>query len=749
MTTIPLILALFAAAPADTWPAFRGTGDSLTSSSGLPLKWSATENVRWKVTLGGYGQSSPVVWKDGVYCTSAKGGSKETLLIARYDADLGRLIWQKEFPATQTVKVSDYVSRSAPTPVVDSDRVYAFFESGDVIAVQHNGQVAWKRSLTSEYGRFVGNHGVGSSLAMTDKAIIVLVETDGPAYLLAMDKATGKNLWKVDRKPRVSWSSPIVAPSQNGERIYLSSNGVVECYSAADGKQVWSLNGVDGNTVASPTVTEDLVLIGSSKSGSNFAIRRGGKGPLAEDRIAWKANGVTSSFGSPLVHQGYAWYVNKAGATTCLDLKTGKEQWTVRLPAPCWCSPVGAGDRVYFFCRNGETVVMEAAAKARKLAENEIPTKDRLYGVAVVSGSFILRMGEELVCVGAAKNEPVSDIPAATDKDAQVAEIPADSDEPPTSPQEARPMPYPDLPEGITSFGAAVAGRHLYIYGGHKGTAHRYSTADQTDAFLRLNLDKPKGWEELPSGPRLQGLALVAHKGLLYRIGGFAARNAPEDDHDLWSVDDVARFDPATGKWESLPPLPEPRSSHDAAVVGDSIFVVGGWAMHGEKKTSWHQTAWKLDLTKKPLKWEAIAEPPFQRRALALAAHEDRLYVIGGMQKEGGPTTAVSIYDPAADKWREGPALQGEPMEGFGNSAFSAGDGLFSSTYKGRLQTLSEKSDGWQPVRQLDHARFFHRMLPLSKDSLLIVGGANMESGKVLDLETVPATAAESTPAPK
>ncbi len=740
MSTIPLILALFASAPADSWPAFRGTGDSLTTSNGLPLKWSEKANVRWRATLGGYGQSSPVAWKDGVYCTSAKGGEKETLLIARYDVDLGRLIWQKEFPATQTVKVSDYVSRSAPTPVVDGERVYAFFESGDVIAVQHNGQVAWKRSLTTEYGKFVGNHGVGSSPAITDKAVILLVETDGPAYLLAIDKATGKNLWKVDREPRVSWSSPIVASAENGERIFLSSNGVVECYSAADGKQIWSLDGVDGNTVASPTVTENLVLIGSSKSGSNLAVRRGGTGKLTADRIAWKANGVTSSFGSPLVHRGHAWYVNKAGAATCLDLATGKEQWTERLPAPCWCSPVGAGDRVYFFCRNGETVVMEAAGEARKLAENSIPTEDRVYGVAAVSGSFILRTGEELVCVGAAKKQAVSDIPAADDIRAQVAEIPADAETPVTGKQESKPMTYPELPEGITSFGAALAGHHLYIYGGHKGTAHRYSTADQTDAFLRLDLEDPERWEELPSGPKLQGLALVAHDGLLYRLGGFAARNAPEEDHDLWSVDEVARFDPAAGKWESLPPLPEPRSSHDAAVVGDSIYVVGGWAMQGEKATRWHQTAWKLDLTKKPLKWEPIARPPFERRALAVAAYRDRLYVIGGMQKEGGPTTAVSIYDPAADKWREGPALKGEPMEGFGNAAFSAGDSLFSSTYKGRLQSFHPKSEGWRPVRQLDHARFFHRMLPLGADSLLIVGGANMETGKVLDLESVPAS---------
>ena len=127
--------------------------------------------------------------------------------------------------------------------------------------------------------------------------------------------------------------------------------------------------------------------------------------------------------------------------------------------------------------------------------------------------------------------------------------------------------PLTDLPRGITSFGAAVIGDWLYVYGGHFGRPHHYSNTSQSDELSRLNLRRPADWETIAKGPRLQGLAMVAHGGKLYRVGGFTAHNEEDDDHDLRSVADFVRFHPETGKWESLPSLPEPRSSHDAVVI--------------------------------------------------------------------------------------------------------------------------------------------------------------------------------------
>ncbi len=305
----------------------------------------------------------------------------------------------------------------------------------------------------------------------------------------------------------------------------------------------------------------------------------------------------------------------------------------------------------------------------------------------------------------------------------------------------------PDLPELVTSFGGAVCDGYLYIYGGHTGDAHSYSTAEQGNQLRRVSLDGGE-WETLADGPHLQGLALVSHGGKLYRIGGFTAKNAEGEDHDLWSQESVAAFDPETGEWSDLAPLPEPRSSHDAAVVGDTIYVVGGWMLAGEKESVWHETAWAMDLACDTLEWKSVPTAPFRRRALTTAAHQGKLYVIGGMQEEGGPTAETAIFDPESQAWSEGPALvtsdadkaQGGPpagITGFGASAFATGGQLFVSTITGDLQCFSNDGKKWKIVTQMPTARFFHRMLPLDDQRLLVVGGANMKVGKFAEIEVL------------
>ncbi len=302
---------------------------------------------------------------------------------------------------------------------------------------------------------------------------------------------------------------------------------------------------------------------------------------------------------------------------------------------------------------------------------------------------------------------------------------------------------YPDLPRGITSFGAAVIGDWLYVYGGHFGRPHHYSNTSQSDQLSRLNLSKDSTWEVIATGPRLQGLAMVAHGGKLYRLGGFTAHNQEDDDHDLRSVADFARFHPESGRWESLPSLPEPRSSHDAVVIGDKLYLAGGWRLGGEDP-EWHQTAWVTDLSQEKIVWESLSEPPFLRRAVSLGHRNGKLYVIGGMQQEGGPTTRVDVYDPASGQWSQAPSLidpkadadRGKGMEGFGSSAFTVGGRLFVSTYGGNVQVLDGNNDAWHISAKLEDDRFFHRMLPFN-GRLLLVGGASMRAGKRLHFETV------------
>jgi hypothetical protein len=305
------------------------------------------------------------------------------------------------------------------------------------------------------------------------------------------------------------------------------------------------------------------------------------------------------------------------------------------------------------------------------------------------------------------------------------------------SPSASSDTPLAPLTPPVTSFGGAVVGGDLYVYGGNLGSAHSYNNHGQNHELRRLHLNGTGGWETVADGPALQGLSLVAYGNKLYRIGGFTAKNEEGADNDLWSQDSAAVFDIASGKWTDLPNLPEARSSHDAAVLGDTLYVVGGWKLAGHDNRDWHNTAWSLDLKSDKPEWKALPTPPFERRALAIAAHQGKIFVVGGMDNKGGPTTKTSVYDPKTQQWSEGPSIVGEPMAGFGCSAFANDDALFVSTSDANLQRLSDDGKTWEIVQELPRGRFFHRMLPIDDHHFVSVGGANMKSGKFEEVDVI------------
>lgn len=295
------------------------------------------------------------------------------------------------------------------------------------------------------------------------------------------------------------------------------------------------------------------------------------------------------------------------------------------------------------------------------------------------------------------------------------------------------------LPQGLTSFGAARLGDAIYVYGGHTGSAHSYSTAEQSNQLLRLDLKKPEAaWKLVSEHRRLQGLALVAHDRRLICVGGFEARNAEGSEHDLHSQRRISAYDTVKNRWSDLPALPAGRSSHDAAMLKDTLYVVGGWNMNSPEETQWHRTAWSLDLSQDTLNWQQLPAPPFQRRALAVVAHDGKIFAIGGMDPQSGPTREVRIYDPSEKTWSRGPDLLGEQdMIGFGASAWSIDGQLVVTCYNGDIQILAEDGSEWRSVGRTKDARFFHRLLPLDRGLLLSVGGANMAEGKYVVPETI------------
>jgi YHS domain-containing protein len=298
--------------------------------------------------------------------------------------------------------------------------------------------------------------------------------------------------------------------------------------------------------------------------------------------------------------------------------------------------------------------------------------------------------------------------------------------------------PYLPLPAAVSSFGAAVSDGFVYVYGGHIGTAHTYSTETVSGKFRRLDLAHPgKGWEELAEGLPLQGLALVAHAGKIYRIGGMQPLNKPGEKADNRSTASCAVYSPKTNRWEPIADMPAGRSSHDAAVAGDLLVVVGGWTMPGGSADSvWHDTALILDLSPPNPTWKSVPQP-FKRRALGASAIGDRVYAIGGMTWENEVDRSVDILDVKKNTWSPGRLLPGGTMNGFSPAACALAGSLCVSPMDGNVyRNDAQVSVPWSEVGKLGAKRLVHRIVPIGDDRILVLAGAS-KSGNLASLEVV------------
>lgn len=295
----------------------------------------------------------------------------------------------------------------------------------------------------------------------------------------------------------------------------------------------------------------------------------------------------------------------------------------------------------------------------------------------------------------------------------------------------------PPLPEPVASFGAVVADGWLYVYGGHTGEEHEHSAANLSAHFRRIQLDGGKEWQDLPMQTHLQGLPLVAHGGKVYRVGGLNNRNATKDDkEDLHSTDEFAEYDPTSKTWNTLTPLPAARSSHNAAVIGDKLYVVGGWKLDGKSPGTWQPEALAYDFNDAKAGWQKLPLPDFKRRALAAGVWKGKLFALGGMDEKAKPSLRVDFFDPQSGKWSQGPKMPGVGMAGFGASAWNLDGDLYVSGLRGVLYRLSDAGSAWEEAGKLETPRFFHQLVPGPHGSLLVVAGASM-NGHLATIERI------------
>jgi hypothetical protein len=361
------------------WTGFRNGGGS-TIRGELPQQWAPDQNIAWQSETDGYGQSAPVILNDQIILTSVTGDQKETCAVTAYSLDHGQKLWQHRFQASHQGTSSYMIARAAPTPILDSQAVYAFFESGDIVALDLEGNPLWQRDLTADYGEFQNNHGLGSSPAQTRDLILLNIEHKGPSLLLALNKQTGKTAWKSERPSGSSWTSPIVVGEDGQQQVVGSSGGNLSGYNSENGKLLWSLEGLEGNSVPSPCALGNFIFAGAripefgsadEAAKSNLCIRI--TGDVSDPyELCWRAAKAVSDYASPVVDGEQVYFLNKVGVLYCVDAMSGESVYQQRLRTECWATPIIAESGIYFLGKDGTTRVVKRGREFEILASSQL-----------------------------------------------------------------------------------------------------------------------------------------------------------------------------------------------------------------------------------------------------------------------------------------------------------------------------------------------------------------------------------------
>ena len=250
---------------AENWPSFQNGGNLSQPEDSLQVKWSAASRIDWSVPIPGYGQSSPVVWNGQVYVTSVSGPRKDQFHVTAFDLDDGARLWKFDIANAFPRANDNYISRAAPTPVADQNGLICFFETGDLVALNHAGNVRWQRKLVEEYGPIETRHGLAASVEQDLETAYIWVERQNDPYVLAIDKSSGANHWKTPGIGATSWSSPRLVPVGNRFHLLLSGSGRLTALDPKTGQQLWTFTDISGNSIPTPVpVGDDCFLIGAT-----------------------------------------------------------------------------------------------------------------------------------------------------------------------------------------------------------------------------------------------------------------------------------------------------------------------------------------------------------------------------------------------------------------------------------------------------------------------------------------------------
>jgi outer membrane protein assembly factor BamB len=423
----------------EPWPHWRGPlGTGVSPETALPTEWGAAKNIAWQTPLRGLGVSSPIVWGDRVFVTyqigasrlrpgnhptlvqggdaeaagerplggsrSASADEKIMLVVAALDRRGGKLLWEHEVPAEgELPDVHQKQNLATPSPVTDGERVYAWFSNGQLVVVGVDGKPAWSRHIGIDYSAFRISWGHASSPTLHEDRLLLLCYHSEASYLLALDKQTGKELWRTNRgKGVTSYSTPIIVDSPQGPEIIVNSSEGLEAYYPGTGERLWQIDGP--NRFPIPVAVHDQGMLYTSRgyrSGPYMAIRAGGRGDVSKSHVAWYTE-TGAPYVSSLVHyNGLLYMANGMGIVTCVDAKTGERLWQERLGGIYTASPVAADGKIYLFSENGSSLVLRAGRTPEVLARNSLD-EQFIASPAISQGQILVRSSRSLIAIGEA-----------------------------------------------------------------------------------------------------------------------------------------------------------------------------------------------------------------------------------------------------------------------------------------------------------------------------------------------------------
>lgn len=399
LATSPLIAADPVAREESNWPSWRGpSGTGVSSATDLPVKWT-NDNVRWKTELVGEGQSSPVVWDERIFLTSATEGGRNRVVMC-LDRKSGKLLWQKTAWTGEPEKTNGMNQYASATCATDGKHVVAFFGRGGIHCYDFDGENLWSRDL----GKFEGPWGTAASPIIYEDLVIQNCDAEDKASIIGLDKRTGKTVWETPREKYRGWSSPLLVETPQRTEIVINGDRGVNAYEAKTGKELWFAGGHNGRGTPTVTKFENTLIAVGGRSGTMLAMKPGGSGTIAEaDRVWHTVRKGGRDLPSPIVSDKYLVVVShRPGVATSYDAANGKELGKTRLEGKFSASPIVANGLVYIPNESGDVFVLRPAENLEVVAKNQLDIADEEVFRACVTpsqGELLIRSQRVLYCV--------------------------------------------------------------------------------------------------------------------------------------------------------------------------------------------------------------------------------------------------------------------------------------------------------------------------------------------------------------